>query len=346
MTDSYQARLALQLAKELPFEYKDDFELDGEFFAEEQEEPEITIERHALIFEVANQVAIEKAMSVSYSNFHTWEHLRNFDNANAASTAATLETLKRFQNCCYMAHDCAEALRARLHDHEDLAEYASHVMLATDNWEQRAKSSREYHCTMMLPLPEACIIIDPVSSLGAIKVALNTTWENGFSAFRWCYAGINDFRFLVNVNDDPQIELHYPKTRDTPTYNHPYRTLQDGFEGGVRKLVYPSDNYRGRTPSNRCMFIYGVWDKQPSPDVDAVKVRLRPDQAVHFVVETCRISFSFQERWIWVSNIPIEWLKDPDNANIRKRLEPRAYYYSEDDLWKGFQVDLKTRADI
>ncbi|KAE8828591.1 hypothetical protein P3342_010223 [Pyrenophora teres f. teres] len=346
MVDEYEKRIASQLAKALPKGSLDEFKLRQGLFAEEEAEPELTEKRHDSIFKQANKVAITKRIKVSYSNFHTWEHFRNFANGNAASEAASPEMLQHFQNCFYMAYDCAEDLRARLRSHEDLAEYESHVMLATDCWEQQATSARQYHCIVVLPLPEACIIIDPVAHSWAIKVPLSTTWENGFSAFRYCYAGLNNLRFLVNASDDPQTNLSFPATGNTPTHNYPYRTLRNGFEGGIRNLVYPADNYRGRTPSNRSMFIYDVWDKQPSSNLDSVKVRLGSGRTVKFVVETCRLSFSFEEQWIWVSNIPREWLEDFDNAYFLKRLEPRNYFYTEDELWRGFQVDLNTRVDI
>ncbi|KAE8829753.1 hypothetical protein PTNB73_06277 [Pyrenophora teres f. teres] len=325
MVDEYEKRIASQLAKALPKGSLDEFKLRQGLFAEEEAEPELTEKRHDSIFKQANKVAITKRIKVSYSNFHTWEHFRNFANGNAASEAASPEMLQHFQNCFYMAYDCAEDLRARLRSHEDLAEYESHVMLATDCWEQQATSARQYHCIVVLPLPEACIIIDPVAHSWAIKVPLSTTWENGFSAFRYCYAGLNNLRFLVNASDDPQTNLSFPATGNTPTHNYPYRTLRNGFEGVLG------------TSSTR-LTTTGVEHR--------AIVRLGSGRTVKFVVETCRLSFSFEEQWIWVSNIPREWLEDFDNAYFLKRLEPRNYFYTEDELWRGFQVDLNTRVDI
>ncbi|KAL7778369.1 hypothetical protein CFE70_007869 [Pyrenophora teres f. teres 0-1] len=307
MVDEYQKRIASQLAKALPKGSLDEFKLRQGLFAEEEAEPELTEKRHDSIFKQANKVAITKRIKVSYSNFHTWEHLRNFANGNAASEAASPEMLQHFQNCFYMAYDCAEDLRARLRSHEDLAEYESHVMLATDCWEQQATSARQYHCIVVLPLPEACIIIDPRRS-----------------------------------SNQPQLPRNWKHTYSQLSIPNPAKWLR----GGIRNLVYPADNYRGRTPSNRSMFIYDVWDKQPSSNLDSVKVRLGSGRTVKFVVETCRLSFSFEEQWIWVSNIPREWLEDFDNAYFLKRLEPRNYFYTEDELWRGFQVDLNTRVDI
>ena len=224
-----------------------------------------------------------------------------------------------------------------------MSKYKSHVMFATNCWEQQPTSIRQYHCIMMLPLPEACIIIDPVVSSYAFKVPVNTTWDTGFSKF--CYAALGDVRFLVNVGLDQTSAFTDPETGEKLRHGNPFRSIVDGFEGGVKNLVYPSDDYRGRTPSNCCMFIYNVWDKQPTSDIDSALLGAGSGMEGKFAVEICRISFSFTEQSIWVMSIPLEWLHDPGNAYFLNRLQKRKHK-AIDKAFAGFTVNLHMHADV
>lgn len=343
MTDQKPKRIASQLARVLPEETLGEFKLAPELLAEEEAEPELSAERHELIFDASNQIAIQKRLSGSYSDWHTWEHLRNFEEGETASKAVSSEALQHFQNCFYMASDCSELLRSYLRSRADLSQYESCVMLATNRWTQRATSARQYHCIMMLPLPKACIIIDPVVSSYAIRVPVNTIWDTGFNKF--CYAALDDVRFLVNIGQDQTPMLTHPETGEELGHGDPFRSIVDGFEGGIKNLAYPSDNYRGRTPSNRCIFMYDVWDTQPTSDIDYTLLGADSGKEGKFVVETGRISFSFTEHRIWIMSMPVEWLHDPKKADLLNRLQKRKQFIIEGIL-AGFTVDMHMYADV
>jgi hypothetical protein len=108
-----------------------------------------------MILKLANEVAIKHRQSVSYSNFHTWEHFQQFQTGKEASEAPPPSSSQSFQNCLYMANSCAEALRAALlKQGKEYAPLADRVQIATDCWNQNHTSSRQNHCLVMLRLPD------------------------------------------------------------------------------------------------------------------------------------------------------------------------------------------------
>jgi hypothetical protein len=74
------------------------------------------------------------------------------------------------------------------------------VQIATDCLYQRHKSSREYHCIVMLRLPGFCIVIDPVADAFAIKVPLNGIWAQEYSYYSFRYVGIGHARLLLHID--------------------------------------------------------------------------------------------------------------------------------------------------
>jgi hypothetical protein len=143
------------------------------------------------VFELANAVAIAHRQSVSYSNFHTWEHFQRFATAKEAGAAPSPASSTNFRNCLYMANTCASALRSAIgacdKDYTDLVDT---VQIATDCMYQTPKSSREYHCIVMLRLPDFCMVMDPVAYPFAIKVPLNGIWAGEYSYDSFRYVGI------------------------------------------------------------------------------------------------------------------------------------------------------------
>ncbi|RMZ72508.1 hypothetical protein GMOD_00007504 [Pyrenophora seminiperda CCB06] len=343
---SVLGRMAGGLRQIVPKETVSEFELPEELVVMQKASAKIAAEHHDSIFAIANEIAIKKRMSVAYSNFHTWEHLRNFENGEEASNVASPETLNQFQNCFYMAHSCAEKLRSTLSKHPNLRSYESCVMVATDCWQQKATSAREYHCIAMLPLPTACIIIDPVAASYAITVPLNHKWSCELTTYRYCYAGWDNVRFLFDIGSGYHASLTLSNGALLP-HGDPFRSIKGGWKGGVSNLVYPGDNYRGRTPSNRSMFMFDVWDREATnPDVDCVELQADSGKAGKFLVETARLGFSFEKREMWVRNIPQEWFDFPENEYFQKRFKNRKYFEIDEEGYANFAVDMHTRTDI
>jgi hypothetical protein len=298
------------------------------------------------ILKIADDITINNRLNVSYSNFHTWEHLRQFETGKEASGAAMPSTFQSFQNCFYMANECAEALRTSLKA-EGLSTWARQVKLATDCWAQRPTSARQYHCIVMLCCADRCIVIDPVAFFYAIEVAVNNIWSSDFSTYSYCYAAAGNSRFLVHVDDiNPQNVLARPTTKDFLSYNDPFREVRGGLKGGIENLVFPTDSYRGRLPSNRSILVDSVWDREPETDITYFPLQ---DGSRRFLVETCRIGIDIRSRSMWISAIPQEWLARKENSKLLRRLKNRNGYgdcADKPEVHAAWQLELTTLTDI
>lgn len=298
------------------------------------------------MLKTADDITIRNRLNVSYSNFHTWEHLHQFKTGKEASEACTPPTVQLFQNCFHMANECAQALRTSLRA-KGLSSWARRVKLATDCWFQRPTSARQYHCIVMICCPDKCVIIDPVAYYYAIEVPVDTIWKSEASTYSYCYAAAGDSRFLVNVNNtNPYNVIEHPSTRDFLSYNDPFREVRGGFMGGIENLVFPTDGYRGRLPSNRSILVDSVWNREPKTDITYFPLR---DGSGRFIVETCRIGIDIRAHSMWISAIPREWLDRKENSYFKRRLKDRnGYGICEDNpaahaVW---QLELVTLTDI
>ena len=74
------------------------------------------------------------------------------------------------------------------------------------------------------------------------------------------------------------------------------------------------------------MLIYDVWYKQPISDIDYCLLRADSGMARKFIVQTCRIFFSFGESSVYMSEIPQEWLFDPENKYFLTSLEDHRHF--------------------
>jgi hypothetical protein len=301
------------------------------------------------IFKIANEVAFQYRQSVSYSNFHTWEHFQQFKSGKEASEAPPPSSSQSFQNYLYMANSCASAFRsALLAMDQNYAYLADRIHIATDSWHQRPTSSREYHCLVMLRLPNFCVVIDPVAYPFTLKVPVNGLWEAKFCTYRFRYVAIGDVRLLVHVQmseEDTHHVLPHPLTQSFFIYNDPFRDVRGGFKGGVEYLAYPTDSYQGRLPSNRALLIDQLWDAAPTnPSVPHYPLQ---DGSGRCLVETCKIGMSFETRYMWITAIPLEWVHRPANAYFLRRLKDRnTYFILEGGVHAELQLELQAPTDI
>ncbi|KAG9193104.1 hypothetical protein G6011_03139 [Alternaria panax] len=192
-----------------------------------------------------------------------------------------------------------------------------------------------------------CVIIDPVAYCYAIEVPVDTIWELEASTYSYCYAAVGDSRFLVHVNDaDPCNTIEHPNTRDSLSYNDPFREVRGGPKGGIENLVFPTDSYRGRLPSNRSLLVDGVWDREPTTDITYFPPR---DGSGRFIVETCRIGIEFKVRSMWISGVPEEWLARKENSYYLRRLKDRNGHGPCEDNSEAhavWRLELTTLMDI
>jgi hypothetical protein len=305
-----------------------------------------------MILKLANEVAIKHQTSVSYSNFHTWEHFQQFQTGQEASEAPSPSSSQSFQNCLYMANSCAEALRAALlQQGTENAPLADRVQIATDCWKQNPTSSRQYHCLVMLRLPDVSIVIDLVAHPYALRVNVDELWEAKFSIYRFRYVAIGAARLLVHVDmfdKDKHNVLPHPLTNQFLKYNDPFRDIRGGFKGGVEHLAFPTDSYAGRVPGRRSIFVDQIWNHRPtSPAIPHYRLQ---DGTGRYLVESCKIGIDLANRYIWVTAIPLEWIHDPENAYLLCRLKDRSSYIILGDgpehVFGEFQVALLTLTDI
>jgi hypothetical protein len=308
--------------------------------------PEKQMATEALVLKMANAIAIEHRLTVSYSNFHTWEHLRKFKTKKEARDAELPQSFKSFQNCLLMANACAEALRAAL-----LAKHrpttARYVEVATDNWNQRPNSAREYHCLVMVRLPECCIIIDPVFHHYAFRVPLGEVFTVPWpDTYTLCYVAFGDTRLLVHCEESHNALEHPLTKRLGITYGDPFRSVVGGFKGGIANLAYPTDAYIGQVPSKRSIAVEAVWDHKPTTEIDYSAL---DDGSGRVLLEVCRISIDFREHELCIGWIPVEWLAWKENTSLKRRLQRRngSYVTAEyHPLFEWFQDSLATYKDV
>jgi hypothetical protein len=203
----------------------------------------------------------------------------------------------------------------------------------------------------MLRLPDVCIVIDPVAHPYALKVPVDELGEAKFSTYRFRYVAIGAARLLVHVDmsdKDKHNVLPHPLTNQFFNYNDPFGDVSGGFRGGVEHLDFPTDSYAGRVPSRRSIFVDQIWNHKPtSPAIPHYRLQ---DGTGRYLVESCKIGIDLANRYIWVTSIPLEWIRDPENAYFHSRLKHRSSYTILGDgpehILGEFQVELLTLTDI
>ncbi|KAF2027094.1 hypothetical protein EK21DRAFT_72846, partial [Setomelanomma holmii] len=252
--------------------------------------------------------------------------LRNGANGADGSIDQTLIQKYTYGNCLFMANDCIRYFKHHLRKN-GLGGYAAHVELATDNFKQKAKSSREYHCVAMLRLPDFCIVLDPVAHGYAIKVPLGGIAAGGTCGFQFAYftpPEPPDARILVwygMPENEAYNVLDHPAPKGKFTYNDLFMPITDGIAGGIEKLAWPSDSYIDKLPSRRCVWMRQIWDKKPAENMNAFAME---DGSGRRVVETARIFFDLRERQICLEFIPYgDWLAQAEQAYFLRRLRNR-----------------------
>jgi hypothetical protein len=222
----------------------------------------------------------------------------------------------------------ADACYRELRNDPNLAHYADHVQLATDNWLQKATSDRQYHSMCILRLLNSCIILDPVyHRLGAQFVNLHTIDGAGL-AFgtdpQYCYvSGPGSERILVQYEggnaylDRPQTSLRNPGFH----YSDPYMDIRGGVAGGVVNLSYPSSKNiyqtsNGFFPSHRVVGGSSVWNYQPlAANYDSFQLA-NGDYLVNY---THRLEIDFEFRTLLLEIPGTDWLARPANNALAQR---------------------------
>jgi hypothetical protein len=184
-----------------------------------------------------------------------------------------------------------------------------------------------------------------------LKVPVDELWEAEFSTYRFRYIAIGDARLFFHVDmadGDRHNVLPHSLTSKLLNYNDPFRDINGGFKGGVEHLAFPTDSYAGRVPSRRTILVDQIWDHKPtSPTIPHY---LLQDGTGRYLVESCKIGIDIDNRHIWVTAIPLEWIHDPSNTYFLRRLKDRSTYIllgdgPEHDFCE-FQVQLLTLTDI
>jgi hypothetical protein len=305
----------------------------------------------ARILNSANPIIIQNRLNVTYSNFHTWEHFRNFKTKEEAKEAALPEKFQSFQNCFFMANSCAEALRKALLT-RGMPIHARRVEIATNSWFQRPKSARQYHCLVMVRLPDSCIVLDPTAHHYAFRVPLGKVFRAPWpSTSKFCYIAIGGARLLIQCDLDSALPadnaLKHPMTKDLGiTYEDPFRSIAGGFKGGIANLAYRSDAYIGRLPGRRSIIVDAVWDHRPTTKI---KYAAFNDGSGRYIVNACHITIDLKEHSLCVDMIPAEWLAREDNSSLSRRLNMRTGSYvttGKPPLYYGIEVSLATYKDV
>jgi len=297
------------------------------------------------IFEIANQVALDVRVNKLplYSNFHHYEHLRKIKSkAEASEKASAIATaIAPYGNCIFMADHCCKAFKAALlaENNPRLVDFAYRIELATSNWHQKAKSSREYHCLAMLRLWDHCIVLDPVAETYAIKVPLGEITKGIHGGMRFCYVAVGDYhRHLVWYEPGEKfIVLPRPLSQGKFEYSDPFMPVKGGFEGAIANLAWPSDSYIGKLPSRRVIWLQQTWDREPEvlPSADIGNGR--------YLVETAYVHFDFQNPQVGLTRIPYEdWLVQPENELFLRRIRLRQGFWI-DRAHAHFEMPLGTR---
>jgi len=197
------------------------------------------------LVKIADRVALDVRLKSVYSSFHVYKDLRQVKMPAVAAHKAEdiAEDMGSYGNCLFLAYESAGAYKKALCDEKDkdLLPYVDRIEIATDAHQQKAESSRDYHCIMILRLYDRCIIIDPIASPYAIVVPLGATSRpKSFSNYRFCRIGIGSARLLVHYGGD-HYELPHPESEDEFAYSDPFILLRGGLGQGVAQLAWPSE---------------------------------------------------------------------------------------------------------
>ncbi|KAJ4363873.1 hypothetical protein N0V95_000943 [Ascochyta clinopodiicola] len=298
----------------------------------------------ARILKLASNITNAKYAAKSYSSFHVWEAFRHVNSKRAARAVAPdlAASMHPFGNCLTMGSECAEELRTALEvEGPEYAEYVSRVQFVTNNWNQHARSAREYHCMVIIRLPTQCIVVDAVNCDTAFAVPLGEMCvQPGCPSIGLVYVASGDARLLVECGPvSPCYTLARPYSHGEFEYDDPYSDIKDGLVGGVENLAYPSKNYhvRGKLPSRCSTFVHQVWEQKPSFDHTDLAT------GTGFAVETCLIRVNFAKRKITVELIPYtDWLMRPENAELLERLRRRG----EVNLSKDGETFANVKVDL
>lgn len=278
----------------------------------------------ARILEIASTVANEKYAAKMFSNFHEWEAFRNVTTKSAARALAPelVASMHPFGNCLTMAAECYDGLRAKLEaEGPEYAEYVGRVQLVTNNWKQRAKSARDYHCITIVRLPTHCIVIDAVARGTASRVPLGELYKPpGCSSQGFVYVGIGDARLLVEYEpNEPCYTFARPQSKGRFEYDDPYADVRGGLAGGIEDLAFPSVNWhvQGALPSRRKILIHQTWTRRPRTSVSVEELQGEKG----WVVETGQMRINFEKRKITVKLIPYtDLLNRPETMALMQRL--------------------------
>ena len=247
--------------------------------------------RDERILEIANEVItkVRRTTMPMYSNYYSWERLRKIETKDAAREAA--EAMRRttwpFGNCLWMNDACATALKAAVRaDPNRVRELEKRIQIATDNWFQNPRSSREYHCYAMINLSECSIVLDPVAHHAAIKIPFGQITQLPNTNYMYTYITVGTTRVLVDYHAKDSEKgysvLQHPQSTGKFNYSDPFTPVVGGFAGGIANLAWPTDSYYGKIPSRRIIFVRQPWDGiGPIPDpafvhVDSIKRELSP----------------------------------------------------------------------
>ncbi|KAF2116854.1 hypothetical protein BDV96DRAFT_645258 [Lophiotrema nucula] len=140
------------------------------------EKPETNEELEQRVFEIADRVAKECALSFIYSTFHVWEYFCAYPSDDFVSQVIVdnvWNDLEPYSHCVGHAYKVATRLRDALTQDEQLSHYAKHVQLLTEMPQGRATSEGFIHHVTALLLRTAAIVIDLGAHSSAFRVPLN-----------------------------------------------------------------------------------------------------------------------------------------------------------------------------
>lgn len=316
-----------------------------------KETPELV----ARLFAVAKKVASDaKAVIPNYSNFHTWDFFRKMTTeAQILESAAAMPlSMLPFGNCLTMASTTTslfqEALRAD--SDSEIASYADQVECATDKWDQKATSARDYHCLTMLRLQTCCIDIDITqhSESGFTRLTRLSTPDNFLPYhFGVVYLAIGEARLFLTaskssgLNVSGVLQSSASKSSTTVSFSDPFRSLKGGLQAGILNLVQPSVAYAG-LPSRRTIHVSAH--------------RTNPSQAISFWPFGTQAStngwsniftlkINFKDRSLHIAGTAFNaWIRRPENDSLWSRVRDHVFFQSEGSRsWNcaSFQVVLE-----
>ena len=283
-----------------------------------------------LLFNVADQIACQRALTIQWSTWHTWDYYNRMG-ADAKANDNLWKELSPFATCVGMTFQVAEDLRVSLTKTPNLAQYLAN--LKTLESPISVESNLPFHCLAGIFLKDYCIIVDLVYSAKAFKVQYNAPFETQPYILLSGRSEQRRFHYVAGPGGARLLTMEWVGSDKTAVH---YSEIDHNTALQTITLRAARETERdSQVPRKKGLVIRSMMSEEP------MKIASSPLDA-GFIATTCRVKVDFANRTLTMQ-IPYEdWLLKPQNAHYFSRVQLSTMYKPVNDAVVNLAVDLSS----